>query len=63
MGRYIPRRLTDRPAPPTPTAAAQLRDDRRTDTWVPAFERDWAKALEGSRHTCSLIPLHDVVRT
>jgi hypothetical protein len=24
---------------------AQLRADRRADTWVPAFERDWAKAL------------------
>ncbi|WP_405681080.1 DUF6247 family protein [Streptomyces sp. NBC_00048] len=36
-------------------------------TWirfgVPAFERDWAKALEDSRHTYSLTPLHDVVRT
>ncbi|MFJ5779104.1 DUF6247 family protein [Streptomyces sp. NPDC093094] len=54
------------PAPPAPAAArlrAQLRDDRRAGTWVPAFERDWAKALEDSRHTCSLTPLHDVVRT
>jgi hypothetical protein len=38
------------PAPPAPAAAvrllAQLRDDRRADTWVSAFERDWAKALE-----------------
>ncbi|MEU9919385.1 hypothetical protein [Streptomyces sp. NPDC051001] len=37
------------PAPPAPAAAAQLlahlRADRRADTWVPAFERDWAKAL------------------
>ncbi|MFJ5293179.1 DUF6247 family protein [Streptomyces sp. NPDC088348] len=31
-------------------------------TWVPAFERDWAKALEDSRHSYSLTPLHDVVR-
>lgn len=23
---------------------AQLRDDRSADTWVPAFERDWAVA-------------------
>ncbi|MFB7115905.1 DUF6247 family protein [Streptomyces sp. NPDC056291] len=55
------------PAPPAPAAAAQLlaqlRDERRADTWVPAFERDWAKALEDSRHTYSLTPLHDVVRT
>ncbi|MGW3678964.1 DUF6247 family protein [Streptomyces prasinus] len=55
------------PAPPAPAAAAQLRAqlcaDRRADTWVPAFERDWVKALEDSRHTYSLTPLHDVVRT
>ncbi|MFF3878956.1 DUF6247 family protein [Streptomyces sp. NPDC001978] len=55
------------PAAPAPTAAAELltelRADRRADTWVPAFERDWAKALEDSRHTYSLTPLHDVVRT
>lgn len=55
------------PAPPAPAAAAQLlaqlRADRRADTWVPAFERDWAKALEDSRHSYSLTPLHDVVRT
>jgi hypothetical protein len=39
---------------PAPAAAAQLlarlRADRRADTWVPAFERDWGKALEDSRH-------------
>ncbi|MCL3998231.1 DUF6247 family protein [Streptomyces lavenduligriseus] len=55
------------PTPPAPAAAAQLlaqlRDDRRADTWVPAFERDWAKVLEDSRHSYSLTPLHDVVRT
>ncbi|SEE66444.1 hypothetical protein SAMN05216532_8239 [Streptomyces sp. 2231.1] len=55
------------PAPPGPAAAAQLlaqiRTDRRAATWGPAFERDWAKALEDSRHTYSLTPLHDVVRT
>nr|WP_199922133.1 DUF6247 family protein [Streptomyces lavendulae] len=54
------------PAPPAPAAAARLlarlRADRRADTWVPAFERDWAKALEDSRHSYSLTPLHDVVR-
>ncbi|MFD5819353.1 DUF6247 family protein [Streptomyces sp. NPDC127038] len=53
--------------PPAPAAAARLREqllaDRRADSWVPAFERDWAKALEDSRHSYSLAPLHDVVRT
>ncbi|MFE1272975.1 DUF6247 family protein [Streptomyces sp. NPDC058758] len=55
------------PAPPAPAAAAELMDrlraDRRARTWVPAFERAWAEALEESRHTYSLTPLHDVVRT
>ncbi|WP_405633783.1 DUF6247 family protein (plasmid) [Streptomyces sp. NBC_00016] len=55
------------PAPPAPAAAAQLlaqlRADRRAEMWVPAFERDWAKALEDSRHSYSLTPLHDIVRT
>ncbi|MEU9314160.1 DUF6247 family protein [Streptomyces sp. NPDC048256] len=51
--------------PPAPAAQllAQLRADRRADAWVPAFERDWGKALEDSRHSYSLTPLHDVVRT
>ncbi|MFJ9737193.1 DUF6247 family protein [Streptomyces sp. NPDC101166] len=40
-----------------------MRADRGADTWVPAFERDRAKALEDSRHSYSLTPLHDVVRT
>lgn len=55
------------PAPPAPTAAAQLlaqlRASHRADTWVPAFEQDWARALEDSRHSYSLTPLHDVVRS
>ncbi|MFE7077205.1 DUF6247 family protein [Streptomyces sp. NPDC057620] len=54
------------PAPLAPTAAAQvlaqLRVSPRADTWVPAFEQDWARALEDSRHSYSLSPLHDVVR-
>ncbi|MER6135741.1 DUF6247 family protein [Streptomyces sp. NPDC001815] len=54
-------------APPSPAAAAellaQLRADRRADTWVPAFEQDWARALDDARHSYSLAPLHDVVRT
>ncbi|MEV0604702.1 DUF6247 family protein [Streptomyces sp. NPDC050315] len=53
-------------SPPAPAAAAQLlariRADRRADRWVPAFERDWAGALEDSRHSYSLAPLYDVVR-
>ncbi|MEU5485069.1 DUF6247 family protein [Streptomyces mirabilis] len=55
------------PAPPAPTAAAQvlaqLRISDRADTWVPAFQQDWARGLEDSRHSYSLSPLHDVVRT
>ncbi|MEU9230653.1 DUF6247 family protein [Streptomyces massasporeus] len=55
------------PAPPAPTTAAQLlaqlRGATRASTWVPAFEQDWAWALEDSRHSYSLSPLHDVVRT
>ncbi|MGW7821844.1 DUF6247 family protein [Streptomyces puniciscabiei] len=54
------------PAPPAPAAAAQLlqelRADRRADTWVPAFEQDWARALDDARHSFSLAPVHDVVR-
>ncbi|MEU9104857.1 DUF6247 family protein [Streptomyces xanthophaeus] len=55
------------PPAPAPGAAAQLlariRADSRAAQWVPAFERDWAEALEDSRHSYSLSPLHDVVRT
>ncbi|MGW2417570.1 DUF6247 family protein [Streptomyces tubercidicus] len=51
------------PAPGAPAELlAQLRDSARADVWVPAFERDWAKALEDSRHSYTLTPLHDVVR-
>ncbi|MEU3787532.1 DUF6247 family protein [Streptomyces sp900129855] len=55
------------PAPPAPAAAAQLlaelRADRRAGAWVPAFEQDWARALDDARHSFSLAPVHDVVRT
>ncbi|MGW6612251.1 DUF6247 family protein [Streptomyces erythrochromogenes] len=55
------------PYAPAPGAAAellaQLRADRRAEQWVPAFERDWTKALEDARHAFSLTPLHEVVRT
>ncbi|MEU2134631.1 hypothetical protein [Streptomyces sp. NPDC018352] len=34
------------PAPGAPAELlAQLRADRRADTWVPAFEQEWATAL------------------
>ncbi|MEU6215714.1 DUF6247 family protein [Streptomyces sp. NPDC047023] len=52
------------PAPGAPAELlAQLREDRRAGQWVPAFERDWAKALDDARHTFSLTPLHEAVRT
>ncbi|MFF0000916.1 DUF6247 family protein [Streptomyces avermitilis] len=53
------------PAPLAPATAlllARLGTDRRAGTWVPAFERDWAAALEDARHTYSLTPLHSIVR-
>ncbi|MFE4451336.1 DUF6247 family protein [Streptomyces sp. NPDC056796] len=53
------------PVPPAPAAAAQLlqelRADRRAGAWVPAFEQDWARALDDARHSYSLAPLHGVV--
>nr|WP_245659403.1 DUF6247 family protein [Streptomyces ochraceiscleroticus] len=33
---------------------ARIRADRRAGRWVPAFERDWGKALEDSRHSYRL---------
>lgn len=52
------------PAPGAPAELlAQLRADRRAERWVPAFEREWAAALEEARHAFSLTPLHEVVRT
>ncbi|MEV0537857.1 DUF6247 family protein [Kitasatospora sp. NPDC050463] len=55
------------PPAPAPAAAARLlariRADHRAHRWQPAFERDWAKALEDSRQTYDLTPLHEVVRT
>ncbi|MFG2637957.1 DUF6247 family protein [Streptomyces sp. NPDC048362] len=53
------------PSAPAPAAAAQLlaelRTSRRAESWVPAFERDWAGALDDARHSYSLAPLHTVV--
>jgi hypothetical protein len=52
--------------PPAPNAGAQLRArvaaSSRADRWVPAFERDWAHALEESRQTYDLSPMHEVIR-
>ncbi|MFE5515884.1 DUF6247 family protein [Streptomyces sp. NPDC056529] len=51
------------PAPGAPAELlAQLRADKRAETWVPAFERDWSAALEESRRTFSLAALYTVVQ-
>ncbi|WP_406835015.1 DUF6247 family protein (plasmid) [Streptomyces sp. AHU1] len=51
------------PAPGAPAELlAQLRADKRADTWVPAFEREWAAALEKSQRTFSLAGLYEVVQ-
>ena len=51
------------PAPRAPAELlAQLRADKRAATWVPAFEREWAAALEESRRTFSLAGLYEVVQ-
>ncbi|MGW0886390.1 DUF6247 family protein [Streptomyces sp. NPDC002671] len=51
------------PAPGAPAELlAQLRADRRADRWVPAFEQEWAAALEDSRRTFSLASLYEVVQ-
>ncbi|MFJ2751169.1 DUF6247 family protein [Streptomyces sp. NPDC087297] len=50
------------PAPGAPAELlAQLRADRRAERWAPAFEREWAAALEESRRTFSLNTLYEVV--
>ncbi|MFI2619004.1 DUF6247 family protein [Streptomyces sp. NPDC018584] len=36
--------------------------DARADTWAPAFERQWAAALEESRKSFSLAALYEVVQ-
>lgn len=51
------------PAPGAPAQLlAQLRADHRAAQWVPAFERQWAAALEESRRTFSLAGLYEVVQ-
>jgi hypothetical protein len=51
------------PAPGAPAELlAQLRVSSRAERWVPAFEREWAAALEESRRTFSLAALYEVVQ-
>lgn len=51
------------PAPGAPAELlAQLRADKRAGSWVPAFEREWAAAIEESRSTFSLAGLYEVVQ-
>ncbi|NEB74236.1 hypothetical protein G3I40_03115 [Streptomyces sp. SID14478] len=51
------------PAPGAPAELlAQLRADKRADSWVPAFEREYAAALEESLRTFSLTSLYEVVQ-
>ncbi|MCI4078773.1 DUF6247 family protein [Streptomyces sp. MMS21 TC-5] len=51
------------PVPGAPAdLLAQLRADRRASTWVPAFEREWAAALEASGRTFSLAEVYKVVQ-
>ncbi|MFJ2419942.1 DUF6247 family protein [Streptomyces brevispora] len=51
------------PAPGAPAELLhQLRADQRAAQWVPAFERQWAKALEESRKSFSLAGLYEVVQ-
>ncbi|MEU9992899.1 DUF6247 family protein [Streptomyces sp. NPDC048045] len=50
------------PAPGAPAELlAQLRASSRAQRWVPAFEQEWAAALEDSRRTFSLAGLYEVV--
>ncbi|MET7606412.1 DUF6247 family protein [Streptomyces avermitilis] len=56
---------TPAPAPAAGAPAellAQLRADRRAARWVPAFEQEWATALEEPRRTYSLAALYEVVQ-
>ncbi|MEU5971939.1 MULTISPECIES: DUF6247 family protein [Streptomyces] len=51
------------PAPGAPAELLhQLRADRRAAQWVPAFEQEWAAALEESRRTFSLGGLYAVLQ-
>ncbi|WP_328557980.1 DUF6247 family protein [Streptomyces sp. NBC_00358] len=51
------------PAPGAPAELLdQLRANRRAGQWVPAFEGEWAAALEESRRSFSLAALYEVVQ-
>lgn len=51
------------PAPGAPAELlVQLRADRRARTWVPAFEREWAAAIEEARRTFSLSGLYEILQ-
>lgn len=51
------------PAPGAPAELLhQLRADARAAQWVPAFEQEWAAALEESRRTFSLGGLYAVLQ-
>ncbi|MEU2346331.1 DUF6247 family protein [Streptomyces sp. NPDC013082] len=51
------------PAPGAPAELlAQLRADRRSTQWVPAFKQEWATALEKSRRRFSLGALYEVIQ-
>ncbi len=51
------------PAPGAPAELLdQLRADQRAAPWVPAFEQEWATALEESRRAFSLAGLYEVVQ-
>ncbi|GLX24025.1 MULTISPECIES: DUF6247 family protein [Streptomyces] len=52
------------PAPAAPAELhAALRADRRAERWVPAFEAEWARALEEARRTFSLAGPYEVLGT
>ncbi|UUU28582.1 DUF6247 family protein [Streptomyces sp. CA-210063] len=50
---------------PVPLQPRGRRRDRPSDCARRrcAFEQDWARALDDARHSYSLAPVHDVVRT
>lgn len=51
---------------PAPSAAAairaQIEQTPERDRWLPAFDRDWRRALEDARETFTLAPAHRVIR-
>ncbi|MFE1613016.1 MULTISPECIES: DUF6247 family protein [Streptomyces] len=47
---------------PAPGAPAELLAQLRAGSWVPAFEREWAAAIEESRSAFPLAGLYEVVQ-